>query len=374
MNPKAVHLVNETTVRDGSLRRAALQHDSINLDLLRSLAVLFVLFFHVYLYEVQNHRLEELKPFGLNMHEIGHWGVLIFFVHTSLVLMFSLERQQLAFPDQSQYFLFLSRRAFRIFPLSVAIVLIVVCLKLPVAHLREGVFEPADLSWGDITSNLLLVQNLFGSDSVIAPLWSLPYEVEMYLFLPVLYLLAGLTENLLPLFLVWVVLALCGSHSEHSSAIADMLSYAPLFVAGVLAFSLARKPILQLPSTLWPLTIGILTAIFLRHPAELTGSVCCLMLGIAAPQFRDMTNPVFGQLFRVIARYSYGIYLTHFICLWFAFDKLGASPAWVQWIVLVITCLVAPIVFYHSLELPMIRLGKIASTSRVFQRRARFAT
>jgi hypothetical protein len=59
---------------DTSLMEAALQHDSANLDLLRSLAVLFVFSFHVYLYQVQNHQLPELSPFRLEIHQLGALG------------------------------------------------------------------------------------------------------------------------------------------------------------------------------------------------------------------------------------------------------------------------------------------------------------
>src|SRR5580658_10043359 len=58
--------------------------DSANLDFLRSAAVLFVVVFHLLLFFQRDH----LGHFNLPM---GHWGVMIFFVHTSLVLMFSLE-------------------------------------------------------------------------------------------------------------------------------------------------------------------------------------------------------------------------------------------------------------------------------------------
>ena len=64
---------------------SALAADSANLDFLRAAAVTFVLVFHLALFF-------QKKRFGLD--EIGHWGVLIFFVHTSLVLMFSLRRQK----------------------------------------------------------------------------------------------------------------------------------------------------------------------------------------------------------------------------------------------------------------------------------------
>jgi peptidoglycan/LPS O-acetylase OafA/YrhL len=90
------------------------KHESPNLNFLRSAAVLFVVWFHVLRVFEQNHFVEK-KNIGA-MHSIGSWGVMIFFVHTSLVLMFSLERQHGRSPAEPDYLQFLVRRVFRIYP------------------------------------------------------------------------------------------------------------------------------------------------------------------------------------------------------------------------------------------------------------------
>lgn len=335
--------------------------ESPNLDFLRSAAVLFVLGFHVLLFFEPRHS-PYVTHLGL-FHSIGHWGVLIFFVHTSLVLMFSLERQRLRFPGKPAYLPFLMRRVFRIYPLSVFIVLLVTILRLPVGDLTSGRFEPAHLHWTGIVSNLFLVQNLSHTDSVIVPLWSLPYEMQMYLFLPALFLLARSKRRGWTILLLWVITVFVGRHvgGLERHGVPDFIIYVPCFLSGVLAYQLTKAWRLRLPAFLWPLALVPITVFYLRNPYYQNAWYCCLLLGIAIPQFKEMTNPVTRRVFQVIARYSYGIYLMHFICIWLAFQAIGGIPQWSRWVILLVTVSVCPYALYRLLEEPMIRTGEKAA-------------
>jgi peptidoglycan/LPS O-acetylase OafA/YrhL len=283
--------------------------ESPNLDFLRSVAVLSVLGFHVLLLFEQRHSpyTAKLKIF----HSLGHWGVLMFFVHTFLVLMFSLERQRLRFPGVPMYIPFLIRRVFRIFPLSVFVVLLVTMLRLPVGYLVGGQFEAAHLHWTGIVSNLLLVQNLSHTDSVIVPLWSLPYEMQMYFFLPALFLLAYYTRRPWPILVLWAISVFVGRHhgAFEKRGIPDFIVYVPCFLAGVLAYKLTKMRKLRLPVWLWPVALAGLTALYLRSPDYQNAWYCCLLLGVAIPQFQEMKSVAARRVFHNIAKYSYGIYL-----------------------------------------------------------------
>ena len=94
------------------------------MDLLRSVAVLVVFFTHYF--DLQ-------YGFGATwtlLWHLGQLGVLIFFVHTSLVLMWSLERSSLQRGKLvAPFFL---RRAFRIYPLSIG------AFSLPTVSTRAG--------------------------------------------------------------------------------------------------------------------------------------------------------------------------------------------------------------------------------------------
>jgi peptidoglycan/LPS O-acetylase OafA/YrhL len=334
-----------------------------NLDFLRSSAVLFVVGFHLlYLFEHRHSRYASRLRF---FHSIGHWGVLIFFVHTSLVLMSSFERQQLRFPGKPSYTPFLIRRVFRIYPLSIAIVLLVTFLKLPMAQLADAKFMAAHVGWGGILSNLLLLQNLTHTDSVIIPLWSLPYEMQMYLLLPPLFLLVRSKRYFWSIPLLWAAAAFFGSHGSwlERNGIPDFVIYIPCFLSGIVAYKLTKTWSLQLPAFLWPPTLAALTLFYLKSPTYQHAWYSCLMLGLAIPQFQEMTNPISRKTFQVIARYSYGIYLVHFICIWLAFQAIGGMPGWLSWEILLITVSVFPYFLYHLLEKPMMRLGESAAGS-----------
>lgn len=54
-----------------------------------------------------------------------------------------------------------------------------------------------------------------------------------------------------------------------------------------------------------------------------------------------------------VAKYSYGLYLSHLFCLWFALTQFRSYRGTVFIALLVIV----PIVLFHCVEWPMIRVG-----------------
>ena len=143
---------------------------SRNLDLLRAVAVLCVLADHV--------AIAATPPGNIEWGWVGRAGVLIFFVHTALVLMGSLERSggtRVVWLGQ-----FYLRRAFRIYSLAIAAILFVIVLRIPVHTPHAGMAAPfiaPDRS--TLAANLLLIQNLVGKRDIIGVLWTLPIEVQM---------------------------------------------------------------------------------------------------------------------------------------------------------------------------------------------------
>lgn len=324
-----------------------MDRDDANLDLLRTVAVLLVVTFHLLLALGAPERIWPL----------GGWGVYMFFVHTSLVLMYSLRRQVGdAAITGGQLRDFLARRAFRILPLSVLVVSVVCVLSLPVGHLRGGHFVPVPMNAAAVAANLLLVQNLTGHESVMATLWSLPYELQMYLVLPALYLLARRPRALRLLLPLWLLACVAGRWLPLGTW--QMPLYVPCFLAGVVAYrlSLHRRP--RLPAAAFPLLVLGLTAAYYARPSRGLEWVYTLLLAAALPLFKPLQWPPLRRACQLVARYSYGIYLSHFLCLWLAFERVArATPAF-RMSVFVTSAAAAPFALYHVIESPFINLGR----------------
>ncbi len=331
--------------------------ESPNLDFLRSMAVIFVTAFHILLFYERRHD-PSVAPLRI-FHNIGNWGVLIFFVHTSLVLMFSLERQHNRFEDAPAYLPFLTRRIFRIYPLSIFVVLCVVLLRLPMADLTQSGFQAVHLKWTGLLANLLLYQNLTHTDSVIFPLWSLPYEIQMYLFLPVLFLLNWNSRRAWPIVALWAMAVFVDMHSAglERHGIPDFIIYVPYFLSGVFAYAISKGWTFRLPAILGLPALALITAAYLEDPSLLNSWVCCMLLATLLPQFKEFKNAAWRRVFQLIARYSYGIYLTHCISIWLAFQEIS-GPEWLRWLTFLSTVIVFPIAVYHLLERPMIKIGE----------------
>src|SRR5262249_35960785 len=109
---------------------------------------------------------------------------------------------------------------------------------------------------------------------------------------------------------------------------------------------------------LWPLAIGLVTFLYLSNAwSDYMSWSACLLIGILIPQFCDMTNPAFHAICHTIAKYSYGVYLTHFILIWWGFQDLPVVARPLQWFLFLVTSVVIPVFLYHVVEEPMIRLG-----------------
>ncbi len=353
---------------------AVAEQDASNLDLLRTCAVLAVFVDHLVL------TLSGPNPGSLTVpfHFLGHAGVLLFFVHTSLVLMNSMERMRLT--GWPLFRRFMIRRVLRIYPLSAMVVAVVPLLQIPVFSDGRPFEWPSFQGW---LANLALVQNLTASPQVLDPLWSLPLEVQMYTVLPLIFLTAAWSlRRVLVLTIVAAAsifaLAWAVSAGLHMRGLTT-LAFAPCFLAGVLAYALTKRIRARLPGVLWVLFVPALVwAYCLIGPAVTSGRVplqfpisgmlsgwaLCLVLGLTIPQFRQIRSPWLCQPSRVVAKYSYGIYLSHVPVFWFCFRYLDTTPFAFQCLLAAILAAALPVAAFHAIEKPFIEWGKQLSRGR----------
>lgn len=319
---------------------------SSNLDVLRAFAVLCVLASHI-LMMVRPEAKASISPLGLT-------GVLLFFVHTSLVLMQSLERHGRQPNWAARFYL---RRFFRIYPLAVAVLSCTLLLEIPgdpnCRYSTHPIYE--------VAANYLLVQNFLPKVSILRPMWSLPYEIQMYLLLPpIFFLLWRPRWRVISLAtLIMASLALARLNYTWPKDL-EVFMYLPCFMGGVLAFQLRRmkKPIL--PAACWPWVLLLWCASFLVA-SSLRGDVrllwlFCLSFGSLVPLFRDLRASAFTRAAKQIAEYSYSIYLLHDPLLWVCFKWTPLSLPW-KITAFTISLPLACLFFYHAIEKPMIHLG-----------------
>ena len=149
-----------------------------------------------------------------------------------------------------------------------------------------------------------------------------------------------------------------GRHSN------NFLLYVPCFLPGVIAYQLQRVQRRQLSAVVWPgVVIGVVLLYLwsqnLVSSPWTKGWIACLVLGASSPFFAQLSAPWLTEPSRLIAKYSYGIYLTHFFSIWLVFRPAPqcSSARHKTSIVRGAGGSVAHCVYY-LLEEPMIRLGK----------------
>ena len=337
-----------------------------NLDVLRAFAVSCVLAHHLTL---TLHFYTGFMPLRYldYFRALGHAGVLAFFVHTSLVLMHSLERMHRT--GGKVAFAFYIRRFCRIYPLAIAAILIAVAFHFPAATWGT----PDLITRKVIVANLLLVQNIFTKKQVLGPLWSLPYEVQMYVVLPALFLLARSRHAVVRLMLLFTAFCALGVLIHTKTGHMNMAEYAPCFIAGVLCYALRNSMRQRLTAYAWIPMLLVLIAVLVgtikqgEEPLFWSGWIYCLVLGLAINLFRDSRVRLLNVAAEKIALYSYGIYLLHQIVLSIVFERLGIRNVPLGSALFLLLTAVFAVGAFHLIESPLMDLGRRLSAHELLR-------
>lgn len=330
--------------------------ESTNLDVLRAFAVLMVVFEHV----LVTFKVTDIGC--ISVYNFGKIGVFIFFVHTCLVLMYSLQRTDgTSFASLSFYI----RRFFRLYPLAIVCILIVIILRIPPNPWGT------EYQWCGIPvllSNLFLVQNLFtpSHECIIGQLWTIPLEIQMYVVLPFLYWFVSRINSIPKFAVLYMVSVLVALVQPIISYRLNFFSYVPCFLGGVIAFLLSIKKyrlLGKLDSRLWPVGVLFVSLVYIllegvMHSQIYRGWILGLLLGFIIPFFKELKPNFIIRTGHYIAKYSYGIYLTHVAIIWFSFIVLKNHSPFIRWITFFSMLITLPVILFHTVEHPMIKFGQ----------------
>jgi peptidoglycan/LPS O-acetylase OafA/YrhL len=307
-----------------------------NLDFVRSVAVITVVVEHTLMVMGINN----FGPYPIPY--LGVLGVLVFFVLTALVLMWSLERR----PHTLDFYI---RRWFRIYPLAWAVIVVALVFHTPTGpgfvYTHPGIKE------------VLLEATLLrdsGRD-LVGVMWSLPYEVQMYLLLPMAFFFVRKNFSLWPLLLLWgLVIFITHSFPSSGHSFAVALGY---FLPGIMAYVAFGRWKPCLPGWLLPVFLVAMWAVFLYHCNFHKGWWFCLTVGLGLPLFRQLRSEWVLAPSRQIAKYSYGVYLTHSFAIAIGFHLMRGHSLAVRLLAESVPLVILPVLAYHLLEHPMIRIG-----------------
>lgn len=340
-----------------------------NLDILRSMAVLSVVAAHLYGQGVAFHLWAYSTTVNELLHNLSFTGVMFFFVHTCLVLMLSMERS--LGPRFARRFYI--RRFFRLYPLCWVAIILVLATGLtdhPYANLQA-------LGWKGVAVNFALAQNMMRQfPSVVGPLWSLPWEVQMYIILPLFFVVLRRFSHIFAVLALWlfsVCLAVLATQPGLPRAYHAAV-FPPMFISGMVAYRLfarcSSKPLLALrkiPAIAWPFFIvsvfGLQGWLAFRHSFEspygaAVNACICLTVAIAIPMFSEVRVRWVARPAQGIAKYSYSVYLLHVVAIVFVFRYMSELPLALKIVVCLLVVALMSFISFHTIEDPFIRIGK----------------
>ncbi len=278
-----------------------------NLNLVRMSAALLVVFTHAF--GATGHDASEpLKAlFGISF---GTWAVNVFFAISGFLICKSWDRQ----PSIKR---FVVARALRIYPaLWVCIALCVCGLGAAFTTLPRGeYFAHIDtLKFVAINAVMILgerttLPGVFDGQSINSPLWTLPYELRMYVMLLLLGSLGLLRKGPVLLFIVAVAAVGFGwgaLHGHHADAVPQLCRFILCFFSGA-AFYVWRDRIV-----LSHRIAGAMLLLLAASVAVLQVEWRILLLTLATPYLSLWAAYVPGGAIRHYNRvgdYSYGMYI-----------------------------------------------------------------
>lgn len=299
----------------------------LQLDGLRGIAVLFVVFFHYFNNAYSNTDKASLNAIESAIQKITYWGwagVDLFFILSGFLIASILLQNR---HTKTYFSTFYIRRLSRIVPVYYLLLIVFLIAQYVFSESQSKLFaRPFHISWyvGFLQNLQMSAEGYFGAYA-LAPTWSLAVEEQFYLIIP--WIIYFLNDKRVLIFCL-----LCILLAPMYRAFSDnwYRSYTHLFARidapcyGVLlALVTKNKHWLELLKKYWWVFAGLLSAILFSfiflHVKTLNHSIIsmiCLSLVFIALRlqnqqlfYRFLTNP----FLLAMGKYSYFIYLYHLI-------------------------------------------------------------
>lgn len=318
------------------------QNNLFNLDILRTVAVTLVLISHLPNLEL---------PSYYEQRGLGLLGVVLFFVHTSFVLMSSLERINSKNIINYKFYI---RRIFRIYPLSI----FAVCLYSYISFIADY-----KLDFNSFFSNIFLIQNFIQVQSNPKVLWSLPYEIQMYFFLPFIFMFVKNKKKILILYVALCILVILLKLYNDDKKYYDFFHFMPIFLSGCIGFLFfsTKKKINPFYLLIYIILTCLLFPTLLKIGVKenLLGTIFALPLGFLIAYSKQIKHYLINKICNLIAKYSYGIYLFHLLMIDIFFKYINSNlHILIKYFLVCSSTLIFSYIFFNLIEKPFIKFGK----------------
>jgi peptidoglycan/LPS O-acetylase OafA/YrhL len=299
------------------------------LDTLRGAAILMVMV---------GHYLPTILPDGAvawNVTSLGRGGVILFFLLSGYLIFWNVERQSPA--------IFLSRRAFKIFPAYWASAFAIFAI---------GYVIGPQWSIGELVSNLMMTQDVFGKPLLTGVYWTLLIEVKFYVLVVLqYYFLRDKGTVAIPLVMIGVNLVILLTRG-HASL---LLTYLPAFYVGIQIRRLQCNRSIS-DTALKMTTFTVAASMIFFDPYYGWWSCFYVLAWTLALHFAidsNASNPVV----EFFGRISYSDYLYHAAILAVCIHLIGERPLLVVLAAFAASTLAA-FMSYRLIEVPFVEIGK----------------
>lgn len=192
----------------------------------------------------------------------------------------------------------------------------------------------------------------------ISHTWYLYLIAGLYLLAP---FLGGMIKNLTTKEL-WILCIILFIAEKNTAFIKTILNFfhAPYLIYYVMGYVLIVRKSLKKNSVLHKFTLLVAVLFYLKFALNISTiafSSCLMIYGIIVPSaiiliFRDYITQFHHTIIRSISECSFGIYLWHFVVLWFccAFLPLEGTNNYIQYIVYFLISFITPWIFTAILK------------------------